>query len=287
MAVFGGASRERIFSSYESIDGKLADIQKRLGQQQDALTGTLAVDIQQLHAKIDYMYAQVTRIAEHSFGEAPSVPRDLKPLKSQGIDTKMLAKLSELDRLDKLESLSKLSALSKLDELDRLDKLDKLDKLDLLDQLKQLENLGYLKRLDMLNEIRLALPSITAQKMPSLLDDPHPSSVDLTPILESLKKLTVLDRIDRAQQIILAKIGGSHINSAPSLDSDDGKVSEISRRFIELVSVYREQNKVLRVQNEALQSQLKEFSNDIKSIKNIILEGQKEKSKKKAYKIQV
>ena len=287
MAVFGGSGRDKIFLSYESIDGKLADIQKRLGQQQDALTGTLAVDIQQLHAKIDYMYAQVQRIADNSHSEAQTISRDIKPVKSQGIDTKILAKLTELDRLDKLESLSKLSALSKLDELDRLDKLDKLDKLDLLDQLKQLENLGYLKRLDMLNEIRIALPSVTAQKMPSLLDEPAPSQVDLTPVLESLKKLAVLDRIDRAQQIILAKIGDTPTSSAPSLGGDDGKVSEISRRFIELVSVYREQNKVLREQNEALQSQLKEFSDDIKSIKNIILEGQKDKPKKKASKSQV
>jgi hypothetical protein len=281
---FGGASREKIFSSYESIDGKLADIQKRLGQQQDALTGTLAVDIQQLHAKIDYMYAQVTRLAEHSHVEMPSVQREAKTPKAQSYDPKILAKLTELDRLDRLESLSKLSALSKLDDLDKLDRLEKLDKLDRLDdleQLKQLENLGYLKRLDLLNDIKLSLPSVTAQSPKPLIPEQAHSSEDMGRVLESLKKLSMLDRIDRAQQIMLAKMEGPHEMV------DDAKVGEISKRFIELVGVYREQNKVLRAQNEALQTQLKEFSNDLKTIINIISQGQQEAQRKRSPKSQV
>jgi hypothetical protein len=285
MCAFGGSSREKLFSSYESIDGKLSEIQKKLGQQQDALTGTLAVDIQQLHAKIDYMYAQVTRLVEHTYVEPVNPPRESKSSRSEGFDPKLLAKLSQLDNLDRLESLSKLSALSKLDDLDNLAKLDKLDKLDSLDSLKQLENLGYLKRLDLLNEIKLSIPSIVAQSSKTPAKESVQNLIDMDSINDSLKKLTVLDRIDRAQQIMLAKMGTSQVQNRNVID--DSRLSEMSSRFVELVSVYREQNKVLRMQNEALQEQLKEFSNDLKLIKNSILQGQKEPVKKKAPKSQL
>lgn len=281
MAVFGGSSREKLFSSYESIEGKLSDIQKRLGQQQDALTGTLAVDIQQLHAKIDYMYAQVSRLVEHTHVEPANISRELKPQKTQGFDPKILAKLTELDRLDRLESLSKLSALSKLDDLD---KLDKLDKLDALDQLKQLENLGYLKRLDLLNDIKLSIPALIAQKAKAPGKESVQSLIDLDSVNESLKKLDILERIDRAQQIMLARMGTQASSGTPI---DSSRISEVSQRFVELVSVYREQNRVLRMQNEALQAQLKEFSDDIKIIKNSILQGQKEMPKKRGAKSQL
>ncbi|MFT4309906.1 MAG: hypothetical protein ACMXYL_05470 [Candidatus Woesearchaeota archaeon] len=299
MGVFGGSSRDRIYSSYESIDGKLSEIQKRLGQQQDALTGTLAVDIQQLHTKMDYMYAQLTRIAEHGPVEAMPPPREYKPLKTASSDPKILAKLTELDKLsnldklnslDKLEVLSKLSSLTKLDDLDKLDrlsKLDKLERLEELDRLKELDNLAYLKRLDVLNDIKLALPSASSFQKPvqePVRDLPRMQNDEMALIMESLKKLTMLDRIDRAQQIMLARMGVKK-ESGPL--QDDPKLAEISKRFIELVTVYRDQNRVLRQQNEALQAQLEEFSNDLKDIKSIISGGQQNPPKKKSTKSQL
>ena len=293
MGVFGGSSRDRIYSSYESIDGKLSEIQKRLAQQQDALTGTLAVDIQQLHTKMDYMYTQLTRLAEHGPIEVMPPPREYKQPKSASLDPKILAKLTELDKLnnlDKLETLSKLSSLTKLDDLDKLEKLSKLDKLERLeelDRLKELDNLAYLKRLDVLNDIKLALPSASSFQKPvqePVREPPRMQGNDIAPLLESLKKLSMLDRIDRAQQIMLARMG---VKNEEGPIHDDAKLSEISKRFIELVTVYREQNRVLRQQNEALQVQLGEFMKDLKDIKSIITGGQQNPPKKKSPKSQL